>query len=76
MARARKRIENIDDMVLRGQKKFVRYDEGAVLYSMGINKFRDLAHEAGAVYKVKRCALVNCDIVNDYLENFKEDACL
>ena len=55
------------------RKKFVRYEEGAELYSMGVNTFRQLAKEAGAVYKIKNIALVNLDVIEDYLEAFKEE---
>lgn len=54
-------------------KRFVRYEEGAQLYSMGICKFRQLAHEAGAVYKVDKIALVNTDKFEKYLESFAEE---
>ena len=35
------------------KKTFVRYDEGAVMYSMGQHTFVQFAKEAGAVYHVK-----------------------
>ena len=54
-----------------GKKKFVRYDEGAKLYSMGLHSFQDLAREAEAVYHVKRVVLVNTQIIDEYLESFK-----
>lgn len=53
-------------------KKFVRYEEGAALYSMGITKFKQVAHEAHAVYKVDKIALVNIDKIDAYLETFAE----
>lgn len=62
-------------MVLRCQypeKKFIRYKEGAILYSMSEREFYKLAHEAGAVYKVNKMALVNVEILDKYLEYFKE----
>ena len=34
------------------QKKFVRYQEGAEKYSLGLTKFQALAKEAKAVYKI------------------------
>lgn len=40
-------------------KKFVRYREGANLYSMGISKFQKLAKEAKAIYKINQMVLVN-----------------
>ena len=53
------------------KKKFIRYQEGAELYSMSLRKFQDLAKDAGAIYKVGKMALVNCEILDDYLETFK-----
>ena len=43
-------------------KKFVRYQEGAEKYSLGLTKFQELAKEAKAVYKIDKVALVNCEI--------------
>ena len=53
------------------QKTFVRYDEGASLYSMCRHTFMKLAAEAGAVYKVGRVSLVNTRIFEEYLERFR-----
>jgi hypothetical protein len=53
-------------------KKFVRYKEGAELYSMGHCKFEQLSKEAGAVYKIDGICLVNCQIFEEYLESFRE----
>ena len=53
-------------------RKFVRYREGAERYSLGETKFRELAKEAGAIYKVDKIALVNCEIFEAYLETFRE----
>jgi hypothetical protein len=51
--------------------KFVRYKEGAEIYSMSVRKFQDLAKDAGAIYKVGKMALVNCEIFDKYLDTFK-----
>ena len=32
-----------------GQKKFVRYKEGAEMYSMSMRKFQDMAKDAGCI---------------------------
>ena len=53
-------------------KKFVRYEEGAKKYSMGLSKFQRLAREAKATYKVDKLVLVNCDLFEKYLESFRE----
>lgn len=52
-------------------KRFVRYGEGAVLYSMSKSKFIQLAKEADATYKIDKLVLVNCDIFEQYIENFR-----
>ncbi len=74
MPRPRKVIPDIERLVENGHKKFVRYDEGAALYSLGLHTFQEIAKEAGAIYKVKRCVLVNTTKVDEYLENFNEPA--
>ncbi len=53
------------------EKKFVRYKEGSELYSMCQTKFEELAKEAGAIYKLNKLVLVNCEILEEYLEMFR-----
>ena len=48
MGYARKDVEATKRMA----KRFVRYQEGAELYSLGLTKFQELAKEAKAVYKL------------------------
>lgn len=52
-------------------EKFVRYTDGAKMYHMGKTKFQSLAKEAKACYKIGQMVLVNIDILNDYLEQFR-----
>ncbi len=52
-------------------KKFVSQKEGAELYSMGLNTFRNLANDAGAVYKVGKLVLINTEVFEQYLETFR-----
>ena len=51
-------------------KRFVRYQEGAEMYSMSLSKFQQLAKDAKACYKMNRLVLVNLDILDEYLETF------
>ena len=51
-------------------KKFVRYSDGAKMYSMGMTKFQEVAKDAKACYKVNQLVLVNLDIIDEYLETF------
>ncbi|MFQ9716218.1 MAG: DUF6462 family protein [Blautia sp.] len=53
------------------KKKFVRYKEGAEMYSMCQSKFEKMAKEARAVYKLDKLVLVNCEIFELYLETFR-----
>ena len=53
------------------KKKFVRYKEGAELYSMCQSKFERMAHDAKAVYKLDKLVLVNTELFERYLETFR-----
>ena len=46
----------------------VRYEEGVLLYSMGLHSFEELAIKAKAVYHVNRIVLVNTEKVDEYIE--------
>lgn len=54
------------------KRKFVRYKEGAKMYGMCVNEFLKLAHDAEAVYKRNQTALVNMEILDNYMEYFHE----
>jgi hypothetical protein len=73
MAYARKLLENMDKLLKDGRKKFVRYEEGAALYSMGLHSFQELAKDAGAVYHIKKIVLVNTQLIEEYLESFRDE---
>ena len=75
MPKERVKVPDLEKLVQTGRKKFVRYAEGATLYSLGIHTFREVAKEANAVYRVKRCVLVNTEKVDEYLENFCDSEC-
>ena len=53
------------------RKKFIRYKEGVELYSIGMTKFQEIAKKSGAVYKIGQMALVNTEILDEYLAKFK-----
>ena len=71
MPKMRTEVKDLEAQVQNGNKRFVRYAEGAALYSLGLHTFQEIAKEANAVYKVKRCVIVNLDIVNEYLERHR-----
>lgn len=61
----------VSDHGLIVQKKYVRYKEGAALFSVSQSTFEQWAKEAGAVIKKDKAALVNIEILDKYLEQFQ-----
>ena len=59
MGYKRKEYENMEGLFTNGKKKFVKYDEGAAMYSMGIHAFTELAKEAKAIYRMPSSQMVN-----------------
>ena len=53
MGNNRSKVPDLEKLVKGGRKKFVRYEEGAMLYSMGIHTFQQLAKDARSVYHVE-----------------------
>ena len=68
----RKKVENLEELVKTGKKKYVRYAEGAELYSMGLHTFENLAKEAKATRKVKGVVLCNTEKIDAFIESFEE----
>lgn len=42
MGNNRSKVPDLEKLVKGGRKKFVRYEEGAMLYSMGVHTFQQL----------------------------------
>ena len=59
------------------EKKYVRIGEGSIIYSVGRNRFIEMARAAGAVYKINEgtggTVLVSLDIFDEYMEEFRQD---
>ncbi len=62
------KMEKLEKLVPKGKKKWVRYDEGALLYSMGLHSFQKLAKDAKAIYHVNRIVLINTEKIDEYIE--------
>ena len=64
-------VERLQKLVLNGRvKKFVSLEEGAQLFSVGKNTFREMAQDAEAIYRIKRRVLVNLEKMDAYMELF------
>ena len=72
MGYKRKEYANMENLLTNGKKKFVKYDEGAAMYSMGIHAFTQLAKDAKAIYRIRRSVLVNTEIIDEYMELFRD----
>ena len=55
----------------KGKKCFVRYKTGAELYDVCQSTFEKWAKEAGAVCKVGKAVIVDCEVLDRYLEAFR-----
>ncbi|WP_242829767.1 DUF6462 family protein [Butyrivibrio sp. XPD2006] len=70
---ARKKYEDLEDLIKLGKKKYVRIAEGAELYSVGLHTFESWGKDAGAIRKVKGVVLVNTEKIDRFIESFAED---
>lgn len=55
-----------DIVIVKEWKKFRRYKDGAEYYGFSKSIFERLAKDAGAIYKVNKVVLVNCEIFEKY----------
>ena len=60
---------NLADPQVR--KRFVTYKEASELYSMALTRIQEHAKIAGANYKMGNKVLINTDIFEAYLEQFR-----
>lgn len=66
------RPREVREEVKKLRKKFLRYQEAEVVYSISHRKLIELADRAGALYRMEGTVLINRDIFDAYLENFHE----
>ncbi len=66
---AEQKKQNLADPKVR--KRFVTYKEASELYSIGLTRVQEHTRSAGATYKMGNKVLVNTDIFEAYLEQFR-----
>ena len=73
-----KHMRRVPDSLKMVQKEFVRIGEGSIIYSIGRNRFIEMARAAGAVYKINEgtggTILVNLELFDKYMEQFRQNA--
>ena len=53
------------------ESEYVRFKEGAKLYKMSENSFRDLARDADAIYHYRNIALVSVKDIKEFMKTCK-----
>lgn len=66
-------VPELEKILAGKKKKYIRYEEGITLYSMGKIPLRELAQEAHALLRIKKMAIVDLDILGDYLEQHRSN---
>ena len=56
----------------RLRRKFLRYQQAEIVYSLSHKKFMELANDARAIYRMDGIVLINREIFDEYLEQFHE----
>ena len=56
----------------RLRRKFLRYQQAEIVYSLSHKKLMELANAAGAIYRMDGIVLINREIFDKYLERFRE----
>ena len=67
-------MKEIPDQLRRLRRKFLRYQQAEIVYSLSHKKLYEMAGEAGAIYRYDGTVLINREIFDAYLEQFHEPA--
>ena len=65
-------VPELEKILAKKKKRYVGYEDGMALYSMGKISFRKLAQEAHALLRIKKIAIIDLDILDDYLEQHRK----
>lgn len=74
VAEQKARLPNLDKYLKGKARRFVTYTDGAQLYSIPFYSFVRLAKEAEANFILRKCAIVDLDIVERFLGDYPEVA--
>ena len=62
----------VKDTARELRRKFLRYKDAEVVYSMTNKKLLEVAGKAGTIYRIDGYVLLDRDIFDEYLEQFHE----
>ena len=63
-------VPELEKILAGKKKKYIRYEEGITFYSMGKIPLRELAQDAHALIYLKRVAVINTEILDEYIERY------
>ena len=66
------RRTEIKDTARELRRKYLRYKDAELVYSIHHKKLLELADRAGAIYRIDGYVLINRDIFDEYLEQFRD----
>ena len=66
------RRTEIKDTARELRRKYLSYKDAEIVYSITHKKLLELAGKAGAIYRIDGYVLINRDIFDEYLEQFRE----
>ena len=71
-----KKRNDVRESAKRLRRRFLRYKDAEIVYSLQHKKLLELASKAGAIYRMDGTVLINRDIFDEYLERFHEPSTL
>lgn len=70
------RRKEVADSAKKLRRKYLRYKEAEIVYSIQHKKLLELAGKAGALIRIDGYVLIDRDVFEDYLEQFREPSTL
>ena len=68
-------LDEVRDKTRMLRRKYLKYKDAEIVYSLTHRKLLEMADEAGAIYRIDGTVLINRDIFDEYLEQFHQKAC-
>ena len=70
------RRKEVADSAKMLRRKYLRYKEAEIVYSIQHKKLLELAGKAGALIRIDGYVLIDRDVFEEYLEQFREPSTL
>lgn len=67
---------DVRESAKRLRRLFLRYKDAEIVYSIQHKKLLEMASKAGAIYRIDGTVLINRDLFDQYLEQFREPSTL